>query len=135
MKAYSLRILLASAVSLCSFLPIASADPMPSYTWISKIPKKSESCFYSGYCLSIKIDPAWVKKCLSGDGDDVSVEIYYLNSKGKFLGNGIDPVGKKIKGELVHYPSANKSVFDSRGSERPISFSKAVVNNITCVWY
>jgi len=114
--------------------PVYASD-LPPYQWISKTPTKSKNCYHSGYCLSVKVDQAWVKKCLDGDGDDVSVEIMYLDSKGKMLRSGWDSRGKRIKGQLVHFPDANRSVFDAYGQERPIKFSKAVVNSIVCVWY
>lgn len=113
----------------------AEAAQKPSISWISKMPAKSKNCYGSGYCVSVQVDPTWIRKCLDGGGDDVSVEVIYLNSKGKMIRTGWDPRGKEIKGSLVHFPDANRSVFDSYGQERPIKFKTARVNSIVCVSY
>ncbi len=106
-----------------------------TFSWISKTPAKSKNCYGSGYCVSVQVDPTWIRKCLDGGGDDVSVEVIYFNSKGKMIRTGWDPRGKEIKGSLVHFPDANRSVFDSYGQEKPIKFNKARVNSIVCVSY
>ena len=76
-----------------------------------------------------------VEECLKKDGEAIYVELAYLNSKGQVVAWGRDQGGTKIKGSLLHFPSANRSVYDSYNEIRPVAFSKVRVESITCVSY
>ena len=114
-----------------------SATTIPSYEWISKTAQHRKSCATKyDYCLALKVNQAWIQNCLdSSSGDAVYVEVTYLNAKGQRVGTGRDQGGTRVKGALLHFPSANRSVFDSYGHQRPQTFSKVRVEGITCISY
>jgi hypothetical protein len=114
-----------------------SAATIPTYEWVSKTAQHRKNCTTKyDYCLALKVNQAWIQNCLeSSSGDAVYVEVTYLNAKGQRVGSGRDQGGTRIKGALLHFPSANRSVFDSYGNQRPQIFSKVRVESITCISY
>ena len=114
-----------------------SAATIPTHEWVSKTAQHRKNCTTKyDYCLALKVNQAWIQNCLeSSSGDAVYVEVTYLNAKGQRVGSGRDQGGTRIKGALLHFPSANRSVFDSYGNQRPQIFSKVLVESITCISY
>ena len=115
----------------------ALAANTPTFEWISNSAQHRKNCSTKyDYCLALKVNQAWIQNCLaSSSGDAVYVEVTYLNAKGQRVGTGWDQGGTRINGALLHFPSANRSVFDSYGHERPQVFSKVRVEGITCISY
>jgi hypothetical protein len=114
-----------------------SAATIPTFEWISKTAQHRKNCSTKyDYCLALKVNQAWIQNCLaSSSGDAVYVEVAYLNTKGQLVGTGRDQGGTRIKGALLHFPNANRSVFDSYGNQRPQIFSKVRVESVTCISY
>ena len=124
-------------VSLLIGVNPVSAATIPAFEWISKAAQHRKSCATKyDYCLALKVNQGWIQDCLdSSSGDAVYVEVTYLNAKGQRVGTGRDQGGTRIKGALLHFPSANRSVFDSYGNQRPQIFSKVRVESISCISY
>ena len=134
-KAKALTLLLVGCL-LFGVNPVSAATT-PTFEWISKSAQHRKNCSTKyDYCLALKVNQAWIKDCLdSSSGDAVYVEVTYLNAKGQRVGTGWDQGGTRIKGALLHFPSANRSVYDSYGNQRPQTFSKVRVEGITCISY